>query len=302
MQKIKIRLPATLTDFGPTYHNLGLAISLYAHVEIAPREDDRLIVDTEGQGAGQYALGLRHPVVLGMMRFFQRIEEAPLGITVRVRNEIPLNSGLGAEVAFVTAGIIGANNLMNNRYTREELVELAAEISDEPVSAITAILGGLTTYVRKDDVLHYCSLPLTSFKVIVAVPRIEGYKVPILAETLPQNRVLDSLSRLPLLQEALRLGDVGMLAELVDANLLRDAIQQRLSGYRHVAEVARLAGTAAVTTSGGGPAMIFLTERNHDRIAEVIETAFGNLDIPAEVFVVPLDTQGIVISMMQTRS
>jgi len=302
VQKIKIRLPATLTDFGPVYHNLGLAISLYANIEIAPREDDRLIVETEGQGAGDYALGLRHPVVLGMMRFFQRIEQAPLGITVHVKNDIPLNSGLGAEVAFVTAGVIGANNLMGNRYNRQELIKLAAEISGAPASAITAILGGLTTYVRKEEELYYCSLPLTSFKIIVAVPDVEGYQAPTLEETLPRSRVLDSMSRIPLLQEALRQGDVQMLAELVDVNLLKNAIQQRLSGYRHVAEVARLAGSTAVMTSGGGPAMIFLTEQRHDRIAEVIETAFGNLDIPVEVFVVPLDTQGIVISMMQTRS
>lgn len=302
MQKIKIRLPATLTDFGPVYHNMGLAVGLYTHVEIAPREDARLIVDTEGRGAGQYALGLRHPVVLGMMRFFQRIERAPVGITVRVKNEIPLNSGLGAEVAFITAGVIGANNLMGNIYNRTELVELAADISGEPASAITAILGGLTTYVRKEELLHYCSLPLTSFKLLIAVPQVEGYQQPKLEDNLPRSRVLESLSRIPLLQEALRLGDIRLLSELVDVNLLRESIQQRISGFRHVAEVARLAGTLAVTTSGGGPAMIFLTEERHDRIAEVIETAFGNLDIPAEVFVVPLDTQGIVISMMQTRS
>jgi len=302
VQKIKIRLPATLTDFGPVYHNMGLAISLYTHVEIAPREDEHLIVDTEGRGAGQYALGLRHPVVLGMMRFFQRIEQAPLGITVRVKNEIPLNSGLGAEIAFITAGVIGANNLMGNIYNRAELIELAADISGEPANAITAILGGLTTYVHKDDVLHYRSLPLTSFKLIVAVPKIEEYQHPILGENLPRNRVLESMSRIPMLQESLRQGDVRLLSELVDVNLLRESIQQRISGFRHVAEVARLAGTLAVTTSGGGPAMVFLTEERHDRIAEVIETAFGNLDIAAEVFVVPLDTQGVVISMMQTRS
>ncbi|MCA9915057.1 MAG: hypothetical protein KC496_17000, partial [Anaerolineae bacterium] len=293
---------ATLTDFGPVYHNMGLAVGLYSHVEIAPREDDRLIVETEGQGAGHYALGLRHPVVLGMMRFFQRIEQAPLGVTVRVKNEIPLNSGLGAEVAFITAGVIGANNLMGNLYNRTELIELAAEISGEPGNAVTAILGGLTTYVRKEPHLYYRSLPLTSFKLLIAVPRVEDYQHPKLEDNLPRRRVLDSMSRVPLLQEALRQGDIRLLSELIDVNLLREAIQQRISGFRHVAEVARLAGAMAVTTSGGGPAMVFLTEERHDRIAEVIETAFGNLDIAAEVFVVPLDTQGIVISMMQTRS
>ncbi|MDQ7035448.1 MAG: hypothetical protein Q9P01_11600 [Anaerolineae bacterium] len=79
MQKIKIRLAATLTDFSPGLRSLGLAISLYTHVEMIPRDDDQLIVETEGKGAGYYALGLRHPVVLGMIRVFQRLERTLLG-------------------------------------------------------------------------------------------------------------------------------------------------------------------------------------------------------------------------------
>ena len=112
MQKIKIRLPATLTDFSPGLRSLGLAISLYTQVELIPRHDDKLIVESEGDGAGHYTLSLQHPVVLGMIRVFQRLECAPLGITIRVQNAIPLNSGLGAEDALMAAGVVGASNLL----------------------------------------------------------------------------------------------------------------------------------------------------------------------------------------------
>lgn len=301
MQKIKIRLPATLTDFGPGFRSLGLAIGLYAQVEIAPREDEQLVVETEGAGAGHYALGLRHPVVLAMSQVFQRMEQAPLGITVRVKNDIPLNSGLGAESTFMTAGVVGANNLMGTPYSRSELVTLAAEISGRPDRAITTILGGLTASLIEEDGLHYRSLPLEAFKLILAVPEIEGYEAPQLDDEINTKHALTNMQRLPLLLEAFRQGDVRLLARMLDDALLGERMIQALKGYRHVAEVARLAGAIGVTSSGGGPAMVFLTERDHARIAEVIETAFGNLEIPVHVFVLPLDTQGIVISMMQTR-
>ncbi len=300
MQKVKIRLPATLTDFGAAYQNLGLAVALYTHVDISPRTDEQLIVETAGEGAGQYAIGLRHPVVLAMMRVFQELEFAPPGITIRVQNDIPLASGLGAEAAFMVAGVIAANNLMGNRFSRAEVIELSARVTGQPDNAITAILGGLTATMQLDETLIYRSLPLQAFKLIIAVPAVKNYGVPALADRIAAADTLHTLKRLPLMIEALREGNVKLLAQVLLTGLLRTDIMGRIPGYTHVAEVARLAGALAVTTSGGGPAMIFLAEKGHDRIAEVIETAFKNLDTPVKMVIVPLDTQGVVISMMQT--
>lgn len=300
MQKVKIRLPATLTDFGPAFQNLGLAIALYTHVDISPRTDEQLIVETAGEGSGQYAIGLRHPVVLAMMRVFQQLELAPPGIHIRIQNDIPLASGLGAEAAFMVAGVIAANNLMGNRFNRSEIIELAAKVSGQPDNAITAILGGLTASLQNEDALIYRMLPLQPFKLIIAIPSIKDYKPPALSDRLSSADTLHTFKRLPLMLDALREGNVKLVAQMLLTGLLRTDIAGLIPGYAHVAEVARLAGALAVTTSGGGPAMIFLAERGHDRIAEVIETAFKNLNTPARIYVLPMDTQGVVISMMQT--
>lgn len=300
MQKVKIRLPATLTDFGAAFQNLGLAIALYTHVDISPRIDEQLIVETSGEGAGQYAIGLRHPVVLAMMRVFQQLELAPPGIQIRILNDIPLASGLGAETAFMVAGVIAANNLMGNRFNRKEMIELAAQVSGQPDNAITAILGGLTASLQSEEGLIYRTLPLQPFKLIVAIPSVSNYQSPALADRITAADTLQTLKRLPLMLEALREGNIRLLAQVFSTGLLRADIMGRIPGYAHVAEVARLAGALAVTTSGGGPAMIFLAEKGHDRIAEVIETAFKNVAAPAKIYVLPMDTQGVVMSMMQT--
>lgn len=300
MQKVKIRLPATLTDFGPGLQSLGLAVSLYTHVEISPRTDDKLIVETSGEGAGHYAIGLRHPVALGLMRVFQHVESAPPGITIKVSNDIPLNSGLGAEPAFMVAGIIAGNNVMGNRFSRTEVITMGARFSGQPDNAITSILGGLTTSMDDGETLTYRSLPLNSFKVILAVPQMPDFKAAVSPERLTTADVFATLRRLPLVIDALRAGDLNLLAQVINSPFMRTETISRIPGYTHVAEVARLAGALAAATTGGGPTMVFLAEKRHDRIAEVIENAFNNLRIPARVYVLPLDTQGVVISMMQT--
>jgi homoserine kinase len=302
VQKIKMRLPATLTDFSPGLRSLGLAISLYTHVEIIPRDDDQLIVETEGEGAGYYALGLRHPVVLGMIRIFQLLERAPIGITVRVQNTIPMNSGLGVEDAFLVAGVVGASNLLGGVLPRSDLIDMVAQISPRPDAAIASMLGGFNAVARLTDGVIYRSLPLTSFKIVLAIPQIADYKQPIFPKTVPIGATLYNTQRIPLILEALCEGNLRLLASVLDDKLMAETVQQCISGYAHIVEMAKAAGAFGVTTSGGGPAMIFLAQKHHAEIAESVKTAFANIGTPALVRILPLDTQGIVISMMQTHA
>ncbi|MBC7870794.1 MAG: hypothetical protein H7Y09_08135, partial [Chitinophagaceae bacterium] len=166
MQKIKIRLPATVTNLGPGLHSLGLALGLYTSVEISGRSDQQIILELVGEGATHYPIALKHPVVLGIGRFFQHIEKAHLGINIRVDNHIPTESGLGAEAAMMMAGILGANFLMNNLYKRTELLEIAAE-SIRPDHVVTTVLGGLTASLIRDSELIYRALSVNPFRIIV---------------------------------------------------------------------------------------------------------------------------------------
>lgn len=300
MQKIKIRLPATLTNFGPALDSLGLAIGLYTHVEFTPRSDEKLLVETEGEGAGEYALGLRHPVVRSMSRFFQQLEGAPLGVHIKIKNEIPIACGLGAETAFQVAGVIGANNLMNNLFKREQLIHLSAKFSSHADGAIASFVGGLSASYQIGENIIYRSLPVQPFQVILAIPEINNYSPPPNPERLLTADAQANLRKTALLIDALRTGDLALMAQVLGDDIQQASVASRIPGYAHIAEVARLAGALTTSTAGKGPAMVFLAKKDHHRIIEIIETAFANLNIKGRVLIVPVDTQGVVISMMQS--
>lgn len=300
MQKIKIRLPATLTHFSPGLDTLGLAIGLYTHVELSPRSDNQLIVEPEGEGAGHYVLGLRHPVVLGISRFFQHIQQTQLGIHIKIKNEIPIQHGLGAETAFMVAGIIGANNLMGNIYNRQQLIPLCAQLASHQDGAIASFIGGLATSIKSDDEIIYRALPIAPFHMILAIPRIANFKVDNSPDLIAMTDVRHNLRHVAMLQQALADGDLKLLVKTLQDPIEQPMIQSSITGYAHVAEIARLAGALGTTTTGRGSAMIFFAEDNLPRLVEVIEQAFKNLDIEAKVLTVPVDTQGVVISFMQS--
>lgn len=298
MQKIKIRLPASLINLGPGLNNLGLALSLYTTVEISARSDEQLVVETVGEGAGKYSTGLRHPVVLALARVFQRLERAPLGISVRIDNHIPLNSGLGAETAFLVAGVIGANNLMGNTYTRDQAVEIAAQIS-RPDSAVSAMIGGLSTSILEGEKLYYRSLPIAPLKVVVVLPEMEKYTRPPIPERVPFSAVSHNLSRLPLLIEALRTGDLKLLSSTLPDYLQAPRLASQITGYAQVSELARRSGAVGVTVAGDGPALVmFAAEKQLQDVEDISLNTFKALGIRARSWILPIDTQGVIISVM----
>jgi homoserine kinase len=303
MRKVKISLPATITNLGPGLNSLGLALSLRTTIEIRERADEQLIVETEGEGAGRYSIGLRHPVVLGMIRVFQQLERAPLGLTIKVESQIPPACGLGAETAFWVAGVIAANNLLGNPLNREQSLELAAQAVKRPDAVVTAMVGGLTASTMNDGKLTFRSLPIKPLTLIAVVPDIDTYANAIKKVTPERvlfSDALTNLSRVPLLLEALRGGDLKLLASVLDDQLRAPLLHKHIPGYGHVLEMARRAGAQAMTLSGDGPALIVFAEKGHKHIAEVIQTAFHNSGVKARTWILNADTQGVVLSVAQS--
>ena len=299
MQKIKIRLPATITNLGAGIQSLGLALGLYTTVEISQRNDNQLKVEFVGEGKDAFDTSLKNPAILGMSRFFQHLEKTVLGIDIYIKNDIPLNSGLGGEEAMMVAGLMGANDLMNHPFNRFELMEMAAKISDAD-NTITTLLGGLTATYFEDDELLYRALPITPFKIIVIVPEIDDYTQPELPDSVSFADVLNNTRRIPLLLEGLRKGDTDLLTQVLDDKIYNPLFADSIAGYGHVMEIGQRAGAGAIIVSGNGPSLLAFATKNHDRIAEDMRLAFKSTGVEARSWVLPIDTQGVVISAMHS--
>lgn len=299
MRRVKIALPATITNIGPCLGSLGMALAMHTTVEISERSDDSFQVETLGEGAGRYPLGLQHPVVLGLMRLFQWLEKTTLGLNVRIENTIPHGAGLGAETAHIVAGIIGGNNLFGNPLTREEVLAMASTVTRRPDQVVSAILGGLTASLLDGETLTYRSLPVGSLRAVVVVPELEDYPI-INTDRVPQRDALYNLSRAPLLLEGLRAGDHKLLGLAMEDRILAPLRKLYIPGYDEVVTAAKKQGASAVTTSENGPSMVVFAADNHRRIAIVIEEVFRERGITARTWILPVDTQGVVVSVTQS--
>jgi len=297
MQKIKIRLPATIVGLGPCLHGVSLALGMHCTVEVMPRKDEALTVDAVGEGAGFYPLGFRHPVVLAMARVFQQLERALMGVQIRIDNQIPPSSGLGLESALAAGGAIAANNLMGSPLPREHALALTAALARID-STVGAVDGGLTLSHLHDETLIHRTLPIAPLTVVIVLPQVERYPHPSLGERIATADVFANMARSALLLEALKHGDLALLAQTLQDDVFLPQVLPQIPAYRAAADAARDAGAVAVTPAGEGPSIVAFAESKHHTIAQEMVAAMGYAGVKARAWVLPVDRQGITVSAM----
>ncbi len=148
--------------------------------------------------------------------------------------------------------------------------------------------------------LIYRSLPVAAFQAVVAVPQLDQYAPPTLPNRVDTSAALHNLSRLPLLIEALRSGDHDLLARSLDDRLLAPLIRRAIPGFDHVVTVAKRNGASAVAISGGGPALIAFARAQPQPLADAMTAAFAAAGIEVRTWIVPVDRQGVVLSVAQS--
>ena len=97
---VLVRAPASVANLGAS---LGAAIRMHLEISIEPRRDSIEIM-LEGEGADHLPSDDTNLVVKSMNAFFDHVARRPPGYAVRVKNPIPVASGLGSSSAAVVGG------------------------------------------------------------------------------------------------------------------------------------------------------------------------------------------------------
>lgn len=298
MQRIRVRVPATVTNIGPALGGLALAVQLHCSVEFRQRDDNELVVT-----AGDDFDAIEHPVVLAAIRVFQHIGRAPSGFEVRVSNSIPIGAGLGAKTAFSVAGVIGANNLTNAQLPREKLMSFAAQVAQSGEGVAAAMVGGLATGLLLEDELIHQSVAPTAMRIIIATPQIAKYERKAqraTPKTVNYDEALANISHVPLLVESFRQLDYDRLRLLMSDDILQSKLAHHIDGFEAVVGAAKQAGAYALTISGIGPSVIAFAPNQHHDIADAMRQAFQQAGVTAQTWVLPVDRQGVVLSVTQS--
>jgi len=263
---VKVHVPATVANLGPGFDALGAAIQMYLEVEIEPRRDSVDIM-IEGEGAEVLPQDDTNLVVRSMNTFFDHVGRRPPGFAVRVKNPIPLGSGLGSSAAAVVGGLYAARAVAGANVHQAEMIEMATTLEGHPDNVMPALLGGLVVcYKRIDETdFHYFRMEASDRLIpIVAVPR-EGFSTQQARLALPQDvAFIDAqftASRAALLVAALSSGATAeILADAMD-DRLHEPYRLRLMPESAAVHAELREAGLPVALAGAGPSLLTIVPR-----------------------------------------
>jgi homoserine kinase len=297
--RVRIRVPASTANLGPGFDCLGLALGLYNTVEMTAGNELRL--DIEGEGAGRLSADSSNLIARAADTVRATIGREPGGLTIKASNGVPLGSGLGSSAAATVAGLAAANALWDGPLARSDLLRLAYRIEGHPDNAAAALFGGLTMVSAVDDELMHTTIDVPPLKVVIALPNVR-LSTADARDALPKNVPLKdavfNIGRAAFVVQALQRGDYGMLGWAMTDKLHQPYRRKLIPGYDAAIAAARAAGASAAALSGAGPSVAAFAPDQHFEIASAMKAAFESAGLACRTFVLPVDRQGVQISVV----
>ncbi|HXW08247.1 MAG TPA: homoserine kinase [Vicinamibacterales bacterium] len=278
----EIAVPGSVSNLGPGFDALSVAIDLHVRVRIlalnsdAPDTIRTMFADAPHPGDNRIEIGFRRA-----RAWFGR--SVP-GVCIEAASDVPMKAGLGSSAAATVAGLLLYGSLAGPCDTAD-LLRLACELEGHPDNASAALLGGLTVSCVCEDgrVIARASAWPETIQFVVATPgsMLETARSRVaLAAQIPLPDAVFNLQRALLLLQVLESGDFGHLGEA-----LRDRWHQpaRSALVPCLAEALAIEHPAVlgVCLSGAGSSVVALARAERTReAAAALSAVYERLQVP----------------------
>jgi homoserine kinase len=279
MSAVSVRVPASLSNLGPGFDCLGVALRLYNVIKV-----ERTAKQHSLPGVFDEAAEI----------FFNRSRVRPFRFSCSVRENVPRTRGLGSS-ATVRLGLLHAlNRLAGDRLDRSDLFRLCAELEGHPDNAAPACFGGFTvagpTVVQRFDVS-----PRLKFVVLIPDHEVKTNEArKILPSRIARTDAVKSCGNACAITAAFVSHSYRSLeGSFVD--YFHQPFRAKLIPYLpKVIAAAEKAGSFGAFLSGSGSSIAAITIENPDRVARAMIQAAPKT--PGRAVVLSADNHGARIT------
>ncbi|HVG88375.1 MAG TPA: hypothetical protein VM823_05330 [Gaiellales bacterium] len=162
--RLVVTAPASSANLGPGFDCMAIALDLRNRVELRRQGDAQVVVESEGEGAGEAPGGPDNLFV----RAFEAAGADSRGLTVRMTNRIPFARGLGSSAATIAAGLVAGRAWAGAG--EDDLLSLATALEGHPDNVAAALNGGVTLAWTTDGVPAAVGLGDPGFELVAVVP------------------------------------------------------------------------------------------------------------------------------------
>jgi homoserine kinase len=227
------------------------------------------------------------------------------GFFLRVNKRIKPGSGLGSSAASSAGAVAGANALLDNRFSSEDLVRFA--MSGEKLASgvkhadnIAPCIYGGVTLIRSILPLDIVRLSFPELFVTVVHPQIEvktSDARQILRKEVLLKQAIKQWGNIAGLVAGFLQKDYGLIGRSLEDVIIEPVRSILIPGFAEVKEKCIAAGALGGGISGSGPSVFMLSveQRTAKRVADLMEEVYSRLGIEYKIYVTKIDERGIKI-------
>ncbi len=266
--RVRVFAPATLSNLGPGFDVLGLAIeepgdfvdaewSDRPGVEIAGMRGnaDRLTTDP-----ARNVVGIAASAALRLAA-----GPRPPGVRLWLDKRMPLASGLGSSAASSVAGALAVSELLGGAFDRDQLIACALE-GERAVSGgvhadnVAPCVTGGFVLIRSYDPMELLSLPVPEALRVAVVHPHTAVSTAEARRLVAERRfaigdAVANLGQLAAMITALHRSDLALLGRSISDALVEPVRAPLVPGFVEVKRTALDAGALGCSLSGSGPSV-----------------------------------------------
>ena len=239
---VTVKVPATSANMGSGYDSIGIALDLYNVITM--EESDHIdITDVRGDDIPTDENNLIYQCA---KKVYDICGKPLSGLKIVEDCAIPQTRGLGSSSACTVAGILGANALLGDPLSQENIIDLAASIEGHPDNSTPAILGGFCVALLEYGKVWSVRVPMNgTVDCITFIPDFE---------------LSTEKARAALLAGSLPTGKLENVGVAVGDCLHQPYRFDLIPGGRDVVHAAKCMGALGAFISGAGPSIIAVVD------------------------------------------
>ncbi|NME81956.1 homoserine kinase [Clostridium sp. SM-530-WT-3G] len=292
---IKVRVPATSANMGPGFDSLGIGLTLYNEFEF--RELDEGL---RFKGINQEFCNEENIIYKAMKLCFDKAGYKIKGLEIsEVKQDVPISRGLGSSSTCIVGGLMGANEILGGRFSKDELLDMAVEIEGHPDNVAPAILGGMIVAVMEDKKTYYDKINVSKgLKFVSIVPdfRLSTEKArSVVPKAISMKDGVYNVSRAALMVASFVSGKHELVKYACKDAFHQNYRSKLIPGFEKVYNKSYELGAYGCYLSGAGPTIMAIIDENDMRFSNKLKEFLNLENLKWDVLELSLDSEGATI-------
>lgn len=271
LEGVRVKIPASTANLGPGFDTLGMALSLYAWIEMKPA--DQTVFHLHGDEMNGIPTDKSNLIYQVAQSVFDEAGVSVPELEISMYSDIPLTRGLGSSASAIVGALVAANELIGAPLTSDKLFDMATALEKHPDNVGASLFGGIITASWDGHHADYIRIePPAELGVLVAIPDFQlstSKARNVLPTQVSLSDAVYNISRTSLLTAALSTGRLDLIA-----SAMRDRIHQPyraslIPGMSRILNEASSHGALGAALSGAGPTLLALVDNNAGTGAEL---------------------------------